>query len=96
MNKSNNENKGHPVTLKSVVQLVVISTILSILLSFIISMNFQVVIDFFFPIKPFIPFPYNLGGLVLVFLGFFLIIWANYGLLFIGKIGLKEYGTKIG
>jgi len=89
MNKSNNENKGYPVTLKEVVQMVVMSTILSIILVFIITMNFQVVIDFFFPVDPFIPFPYNLCGLLVSVLGFALSIWANYGLLYIGKIGLK-------
>lgn len=36
-----------------------------------------------------IPPPYNLVGLLFIPIGFFLMIWTNYALLQIGKIGLR-------
>lgn len=44
---------------------------------------------FTFPID-LIPLPYNLVGLLLMPLGLLLIAWANYTLLHIGKIGLRD------
>ncbi len=48
----------------------------------------QVLIDIFTFPYDIIPPPFNLIGLPLIALGFLLIVWANYHLLRIGKIGL--------
>jgi protein-S-isoprenylcysteine O-methyltransferase Ste14 len=49
----------------------------------------QFVSDVFLFPPNLIPQPYNLIGLVLLPVGMILVIWANYALLFIGKIGLR-------
>ena len=67
------------------------ATILAIILSFIIIefVNLELLIKILlFPEEMSIPIPYNYFGLILIIVGAFLIIWANYALLFIGKIGL--------
>jgi protein-S-isoprenylcysteine O-methyltransferase Ste14 len=50
----------------------------------------QILVDIFtFPVD-IIPQPFNLVGLLLIPVGFLLIIWANFTLLHIGKIGLRD------
>jgi protein-S-isoprenylcysteine O-methyltransferase Ste14 len=67
------------------------ATILSTILSYIIVyVGLEVILDFFFPVYISIPFPFNLCGLLISVLGFMLIVWANYTLLFVGRIGLKN------
>jgi protein-S-isoprenylcysteine O-methyltransferase Ste14 len=67
------------------------ATILSTILSYIIVyVGLEVILDFFFPVYISIPFPFNLCGLLISVLGFTLIVWANYTLLFVGRIGLKN------
>ena len=71
----------------------IISTIFSLILIsplYFFNYSAQVLFDVFtFPVDV-IPQPYNLTGLLLIPIGFSLIIWANYTLLHIGKIGLRN------
>ena len=72
--------------------MLVFATIVSyILISplYIFNISEQVVVDFFTFPTDIIPQPFNLVGLLLIPVGFLLIIWANYTLLHIGKIGLR-------
>lgn len=72
--------------------ILIIATIFSLILIsplYIFNISEQVVVDFFTFPTDIIPQPFNLVGLLLVPVGFLLIIWANYTLLHIGKIGLR-------
>ncbi len=73
--------------------MVIIATILSLILIaplYIFDISEQVLVDFFtFPVD-IIPQPYNLVGILLIPIGMLLVIWANYTLLHIGKIGLRN------
>ncbi|MFW9834921.1 MAG: methyltransferase family protein [Candidatus Thorarchaeota archaeon] len=69
------------------------ATIFSFLLLapfYIFNVSTQVLVDFFTFPADIIPQPYNLIGLPLVAMGFLLIIWANYTLLYIGRISLRD------
>jgi protein-S-isoprenylcysteine O-methyltransferase Ste14 len=44
---------------------------------------------FFFPEEISVPYPFNFLGVLAIVLGFVLVVWANYTLLFVGKIGLN-------
>ena len=73
--------------------LIVIATIMSYILIaplYIFDIDEQVIIDVFTFPTDIIPQPFNLVGLLLIPVGFLLIIWANYTLLHIGKIGLRN------
>jgi len=50
----------------------------------------QVLIDIFTFTPNMIPSPYNFIGILFIPFGMFLVIRANYALLFIGKIGIKD------
>ncbi|MHA2027163.1 MAG: methyltransferase family protein [Candidatus Thorarchaeota archaeon] len=73
--------------------ILILSTIVTyILISpiYIFNIDGQILVDIFtFPVD-IIPQPYNLVGLLLIPIGMLLIIWANYALLHIGKIGLRN------
>ena len=73
--------------------MLIMSTILSLILIspfYIFDISQQIVVDIFtFPVD-LIPQPYNYVGLVFIPVGFLLIIWANYALLVIGKISLRD------
>ena len=73
--------------------MLIMSTILSLILIspfYIFDISEQIVVDIFtFPVD-LIPQPYNYVGLVFIPVGFLLIIWANYALLVIGKISLRD------
>jgi protein-S-isoprenylcysteine O-methyltransferase Ste14 len=72
--------------------MLIFATILSLFLIsplYFFNISEQVVVDFFTFPTDIIPQPFNLVGLLLVPVGFLLIIWANYTLLHIGKIGLR-------
>ncbi|MHA2252849.1 MAG: methyltransferase family protein [Candidatus Kariarchaeaceae archaeon] len=68
-------------------------TVISYFLSFLI----QKLVEYFpgistlfsYPEKINIPYPFNLLGLIICFLGLILVAWANFTLLVVGKIGLK-------
>ena len=57
---------------------------------YIFDIDEQILVDIFTFPADIIPQPYNLVGLLLIPVGFLLIIWANYALLHIGKIGLRN------
>ena len=72
--------------------MLVFSLILSLLLIFplyLFDPDPQLLIDVFTFPADVIPFPYNLGGILLIPVGLLLVAWANYTLLHIGKIGLR-------
>ncbi len=50
----------------------------------------QVLVDVFTYPPNIFPQPYNNVGLLFIPVGMFLVIWANYALLFIGKISLRD------
>jgi protein-S-isoprenylcysteine O-methyltransferase Ste14 len=73
--------------------MLIFSTILSLILIaplYIFDIDEQILVDIFTFPADIIPQPYNLVGLLLIPVGFLLIIWANYALLHIGKIGLRN------
>lgn len=73
--------------------LIVFATIMSYILIaplYIFNIDEQVLVDVFTFPTDIIPQPFNLVGLLLIPVGFLLIIWANYILLHIGKIGLRN------
>ena len=73
--------------------LIVFATIMSFILIaplYIFDIDEQVIVDVFTFPTDIIPQPFNLVGLLLIPVGFLLIIWANYTLLHIGKIGLRN------
>ena len=70
-----------------------VTTILSLILVvplYFFDGSIQVLVDLFLFPPDIIPQPYNLIGILLIPIGFFLIIWANYTLLYIGKISLRN------
>jgi len=73
--------------------MLVFATIVSyILISplYIFDISPQILVDVFTFPADIIPQPYNLFGLLLIPIGMLLVIWANYTLLHIGKIGLRN------
>lgn len=81
----------HHVRVFSIIVVCLISaTLLSYLLALILKANFALVsYIFLFPVD-LIPFPYNLSGLFVIGFGLLLNAYANYMLLFAGKIGLRD------
>lgn len=57
---------------------------------YIFDIDRQILIDFFTFPADIIPQPYNLVGVLLIPVGMLLVAWANYALLHIGKIGLRN------
>ncbi|MFX1514308.1 MAG: methyltransferase family protein [Promethearchaeota archaeon] len=87
-----NIERHHVKSLLTGLLIFVEATILAIILSFVIReyIGPELFLAFFlFPEDINVPYPLNLGGLLVIVLGFILVIWANYTLLFVGKIGLK-------
>jgi protein-S-isoprenylcysteine O-methyltransferase Ste14 len=73
--------------------ILVVATIFSYILIapfYIFDVSTQVLVDVFTFPADIITQPYNLVGIPLIPVGMFLIIWANYALLHIGKIGLRD------
>ena len=74
-------------------RILVIATILSYILIaplYIFDISPQILVDIFTYPADIIPQPYNLIGILFIPVGMFLVIWANYALLYIGKIGLRD------
>ena len=72
--------------------MVVYATILALVLIsplYVFEVDGQILIDIFTFPADIIPLPYNLVGILLIPVGMLLVIWANYTLLHIGKIGLR-------
>lgn len=87
-----NIKRHHVKSFLMVLLIFVEATILAIILIYVIReyMGLEVFLAFFFfPEDISVPYPYNLCGLLVIVLGSILIIWANYTLLFVGKIGLE-------
>ncbi len=57
---------------------------------YIFGVSTKVLVDVFTFPADIIPHPYNLIGIILIPIGMLLVIWANYTLLYIGKIGLRN------
>ena len=73
--------------------MLIVTTILSLILVaplYFFDGSMQVLVDLFLFPPDIIPQPYNLVGVLLIPVGFILIIWANYALLVIGKISLRN------
>lgn len=72
------------------IALLLFSTLLSILLTDLIKNNTDLFKKLFFPIEFELPELLNYLGLLISILGISLNFWANYMLIFVGKIGLKS------
>jgi protein-S-isoprenylcysteine O-methyltransferase Ste14 len=73
--------------------IIIFATIISVVLIaplYIFDIDGQIIVDIFTFPADIIPQPYNLVGILLIPIGMFLVIWANYALLHIGKIGLRD------
>jgi protein-S-isoprenylcysteine O-methyltransferase Ste14 len=73
--------------------MIIVSTIITLLLIapiYIFDIDGQVLIDVFTYPTDIIPQPFNLIGILFLPIGMVLVIWANYTLLHIGKIGLRN------
>ncbi len=74
------------------ISILVIATIFSIILIsplYLFDIDEQILINIFTFPADIIPHPYNLVGILFIPVGMLLVIWANYTLLHIGKIGLR-------
>lgn len=71
--------------------MLIMSTILSlILISPFYVFDMQILVDVFTFPADIIPQPFNLFGILMIPIGMILVIWANYALLHIGKISLRN------
>jgi len=73
--------------------MLIVSTILSLILIspfYFFDNSIEIMVDIFTFPADLIPQPYNFSGIVLIPVGLLLIIWANYSLLHIGKISLRN------
>ncbi len=87
-----NNKRYYTKTILGLVYTVVIATVLSIILIEILRGNagLQNLLSFILPVNTRVAVPFQLFGIFLIILGFILVIWANYTLLFVGKIGLRD------
>ena len=75
------------------VEMLVIATVFSYIFVaplYIFGISAQTLVDIFTFPPDIISQPYNLVGILLIPIGMLLVIWANYVLLHIGKIGLRD------
>ncbi len=73
--------------------ILILATIFSFVLLapfYIFDISTQILVDIFTFPADIIPQPYNLVGILFIPVGMLLVIWANYALLHIGKIGLRD------
>jgi protein-S-isoprenylcysteine O-methyltransferase Ste14 len=73
--------------------ILIISTVFCYILIapfYIFEIDRQILVDIFTFPPDIIPQPYNLIGILFIPVGMLLMIWANYALLHIGKIGLRN------
>jgi protein-S-isoprenylcysteine O-methyltransferase Ste14 len=77
-------------TLLGLLYIVVVSVIVSLILRefFRGNVELQNLLTYIIPVNNRVFVAYQLFGILLIILGFILVIWANYMLLFVGKIGL--------
>jgi protein-S-isoprenylcysteine O-methyltransferase Ste14 len=85
-----NNKRYYTKTLLGLLYIVVFSVVLTFIFREIVrgSNELQALLTFIFPANTKIFFPFQLLGILLIVLGFILVIWANYMLLFVSKIGL--------
>jgi len=88
-------SENHPrimIVLKGLwlVFLVTILSLILILPIYIFAVDMQILEDIFTFPADLIPQPYNLVGGFLIPVGMLLVVWGNYALLHIGKIGLRK------
>ncbi|MFX1254222.1 MAG: methyltransferase family protein [Promethearchaeota archaeon] len=79
--------KSYINSLVKVLIFFVFAVILSVLLANFYVILKDVILPFLYPFGISIPFPYNLGGLLVIVLGLGLNAWANYTFLVVRKIG---------
>ena len=87
--------KRHPRAMRVIqgVEMLVIATVFSYIFVaplYIFGISTQTLVDIFTFPPDIIPQPFNLVGILLIPIGMLLVIWANYVLLHIGKIGLRD------
>ncbi|MHA2379129.1 MAG: methyltransferase family protein [Candidatus Thorarchaeota archaeon] len=73
--------------------IIVLATILSLILVspfYFFDIDRQILVDIFTFPADIVPHPYNLVGILPIPIGGLLVAWANYSLLHIGKIGLRN------
>ncbi|MFW9967590.1 MAG: methyltransferase family protein [Candidatus Thorarchaeota archaeon] len=73
--------------------ILIIATIFSYILIapfYIFGISTQILVDVFTFPADMIPQPYNLIGILFIPVGMLLVIWANFALLYIGKISLRD------
>jgi protein-S-isoprenylcysteine O-methyltransferase Ste14 len=73
--------------------IIILSTIFAYILFapfLIFNVDAQILVDIFTFPADIIPQPYNLIGILFIPIGILLIIWANYSLLYIGRISLAN------
>lgn len=85
-----NDNGPKQVKKRNLIIMLVVATILSIILVQILNLNKSLLIELLFLSPELISPPLNFLGIVLIVLGFIFVIWANFTLLYIGKIGLND------
>ena len=78
------------IVVQGLVMLVVATLFSLIIVSPLAFFDMQILVDIFTFPADIIPQPYNLVGILLIPIGMLFIIWANYTLLHIGKIGLRN------
>ncbi|MBY8998120.1 MAG: isoprenylcysteine carboxylmethyltransferase family protein [Candidatus Thorarchaeota archaeon] len=78
------------IVVQGLVMLVVATLFSLIIVSPLAIFDMQILVDIFTFPADIIPQPYNLVGILLIPIGMLFIIWANYTLLHIGKIGLRN------
>ena len=78
------------IVVQGLVMLVVATLFSLIIVSPLAFFDMQILVDIFTFPADIIPQPYNLVGILLIPVGMLFIIWANYTLLHIGKIGLRN------
>ncbi len=87
------EKRSPVISFLHVIYILISATVLSYILAFVIRewIGKDIFVEILlFPAEIFAPFPLNLLGLFTVGLGFLLVFFANFHLLFIGKIGLED------
>ena len=71
----------------------IVATIIMLILRYLfifLDISEKNMVDFFTYPPNVIPHPYNYAGILLIPIGMFLVIWANYALLWTGRIDFKD------
>jgi len=95
MGKFEEMKERHPrgMTIIQGLRILILATLISLVLVapfYIFDVSTKVLVDVFTFPPDIIPQPFNLIGVLPIPIGMILIIWANFALLHIGKIGLRD------